>query len=89
MASPEICPNCGTSVPRNAKSCPECGSCEETGWSEQTRADGLGLPEEEFDYKDFTEREFGGKRSRPRGISRFWWVVGIAALALFVFLLLR
>jgi hypothetical protein len=28
------CPNCGAAVPLKAKACPECGSDEETGWSE-------------------------------------------------------
>ncbi|NJK63905.1 MAG: hypothetical protein HC921_15570 [Synechococcaceae cyanobacterium SM2_3_1] len=31
------CPNCGANVPVKAKACPECGSDEETGWSEAAR----------------------------------------------------
>ncbi len=42
-----ICPNCGTEVPIKALSCPECGSDEKTGWSEDTMYDGLDLPEVE------------------------------------------
>jgi hypothetical protein len=80
MASPGICPNCGAEVPRNARACPECGSCDETGWSEKAHADGLGLPDEDFDYQDFVKREFGGAEPLPRGISRFWWLVAIAVL---------
>ncbi len=38
------CPNCGTEVPIKAKSCPDCGSDEKTGWSEDTMYDGLDLP---------------------------------------------
>ena len=38
------CPNCGTEVPIKAKSCPDCGSDEKTGWSEDTIYDGLDLP---------------------------------------------
>ncbi len=34
MSDPFLCPNCGAMVPANAKACPECGSDEETGWSE-------------------------------------------------------
>ena len=60
MMPPETCPNCGAEVPRNAKACPECGSDEQTGWSEETHVDGLDLPEEKFDYDNFVEREFGG-----------------------------
>jgi hypothetical protein len=29
-----ICPHCGAEVPARALACPECGSDEETGWSE-------------------------------------------------------
>lgn len=77
---PEICPNCGAEVPRHAKACPECGSDEKTGWSEQARNDGLDLPDEHFDYEEFTEREFGGKRVLPRGLHWFWWLVAVALL---------
>lgn len=37
------CPNCGADVPIKAKSCPECGSDEKTGWSEDTMYDGLDI----------------------------------------------
>ena len=26
MTPPDVCPNCGAEVPRNAKACPECGA---------------------------------------------------------------
>ncbi len=38
------CPNCGAEVPIKAKSCPDFGSDENTGWSEDTMYDGLDLP---------------------------------------------
>ncbi len=38
------CPNCGAEVPIKAKSCPDCGSDERTGWSVDTMYDGLDLP---------------------------------------------
>lgn len=76
--TPEVCPNCGADVPPHAKACPECGSDEATGWSDETHVDGIDLPEEDFDYDEFVEREFGNKRNPvPHGISRFWWVVAI------------
>lgn len=31
------CPNCGADVPLKARACPECGSDEETGWSEAAK----------------------------------------------------
>ena len=83
MASPTTCPNCGADVPPGAKACPECGSDEETGWSEEAESGGLDLPEEKFDYDDFVEREFGGKKPVPRGIRWLWWVVAIILLVLF------
>ena len=87
--APEICPNCGAEVPRNAKACPGCGSDERTGWSEEARAGELDLPDEEFDYKDFVEREFGGKSPRPRGIPWFWWLVAIGLVGALLAFFLR
>ncbi len=75
--APEICPNCGATVPREARACPECGSDDKTGWSEESYASGLELPDENFDYKDFVEREFGSKKPIPHGIHWFWWAVGL------------
>ena len=87
--SPEICPNCGAEIPRNAKACPECGSDEKTGWSEQARYDELDLPDEHFDYNDFVKREFAGAKPLPRGIHWFWWLVAILAAAGLTLLCLR
>ena len=86
MASPEVCPVCGTEVPRNAKACPECGSDEQTGWSEQAETGGLDLPDEHFDYKDFVDREFGGKKPVPRGQHWFWWVLAIVVIIVLLML---
>lgn len=84
--TPEICPNCGAEVPPHAKACPECGSDEQTGWSEQARYDGLDLPDDKFDYDDFVKREFGGGKATPRGIHWFWWLIAIGlAVALILF----
>jgi hypothetical protein len=77
---PEICPNCGAEVPPKAKACPECGADEKTGWSEEARASGLDLPDENFDYNDFVKREFGDRSPVPRGIHWFWWVVAVGVL---------
>jgi hypothetical protein len=85
--SPEVCPNCGAEVPRNAKACPECGSDEKTGWSEKAHADNLGLPDEEFDYDEFVKEEFGGGQAKPRGITWLWWAVALLLAALLIFFL--
>ena len=86
--SPEVCPNCGAEVPRNAKACPECGSDETTGWSEKAYADNLGLPDGEFDYDKFVKEAFGAGRARPRGIGWLWWVIALLAVILVSFALL-
>ena len=80
MPAPETCPNCGADVPRNAKACPECGSDESTGWSEDARAQSLGLPDEEFNYDEFVEREFGKPKRRKRQM--FWCIVAVILLLL-------
>ena len=78
---PEVCPHCGAEVPPGAKACPECGSDELTGWSEEARYDDLNLPDKNFDYDDFVKREFGRERAVPRGIHWFWWLVTILVIA--------
>lgn len=82
--TPETCPNCGADVPRRAKACPECGADEQTGWSDEAQASSLGLPDESFDYGEFTEREFGKKKALPYGVKLFWWLVAIAVAAIFI-----
>jgi RNA polymerase subunit RPABC4/transcription elongation factor Spt4 len=88
---PETCPNCGASVPPNAKSCPECGSDEKTGWSETAYADKLGIPDENFDYDKFVKEEFGppSDRVKPRGIHWIWWVTAIVLVGLFLVFILH
>lgn len=87
MAAPETCPNCGADVPRRAQACPECGSDETTGWSDSARTQSLDLPDEEFSYDEFMQREFG----RPKRSSRqiFWWFVAAGLLAVFLLLYLK
>lgn len=91
MRPPEICPNCGAEVPRDAKACPECGSDETTGWSEQARYDSLDLPDENFDYDEFVEREFGEKKKSPvpRGVHWFWWIAALLLIAALVLVFLQ
>jgi hypothetical protein len=79
---PEICPECGAEVPRQARACPECGADEKTGWSERAAAQRLDLPDDEFDYNEFMEREFapGKRKIQPPPIGWFWWVVALVLL---------
>ncbi len=87
MAS-DVCPNCGAEVLPGAKACPECGSDEQTGWSEEARYAHLGLPDEDFDYDEFVRKEFGPEPVKPHGIAWFWWVIALflVILAAVVFL---
>ncbi|HLP76552.1 MAG TPA: zinc ribbon domain-containing protein [Candidatus Paceibacterota bacterium] len=89
MRPPEVCPNCGAEIPRNAKACPECGSDEDTGWSEEAHAGGLDLPDDNFDYDKFVEKEFGSKKPSPSGLPWFWWLVAVIVLAAFALLFIR
>ena len=91
MRPPEICPNCGTEVPRNARACPQCGADEATGWSENATGDGLDLPDENFDYDRFVTEEFGAANRSPvpRGMHWFWWLVAVGLLVGAACLLLR
>ena len=86
---PEICPQCGAEVPPRAKACPGCGSDEKTGWSDEARGNAADLPDDNFDYDDFVQREFGGATPKPRGISWLWWCVAVALLLIFLFAFLR
>lgn len=86
---PEICPNCGAEIPPRARACSECGSDEKTGWSEGARTGGLDLPDENFSYDEFVQREFGGESQKPRGLSWFWWLVALLLLATFLLAYLR
>lgn len=86
--APSECPVCGADVSPNAKACPECGACEKSGWSGETGADGLGLPDEDFDYGRFVAEEFGGE-VKPAGIRPVWWIAAIVLLAAFALLAWR
>jgi hypothetical protein len=77
---PDYCPHCGAEVPSTARACPECGSDEQTGWSDRAHTDRLGLPDDEFVYDDFVKDEFRGRKAaaaQPRGIGWLWWMVAI------------
>ncbi len=77
------CPVCGEEVPNGAKSCPECGACDKSGWSGEAESSGLGLPDDDFNYQKFIEGEFGGTPKK----SPMQWVWWIAALLAFLSML--
>ena len=89
MTPPEVCPNCGAAVPRDAKACPECGADEQTGWSETAYASSLGLPDEDFDHDEFVKNELAPAPVKPQGIAWFWWFVAIVMVAGMIWFLIR
>jgi len=85
---PEICPHCGAEVPRAAKACPECGSDDQTGWSETAADAELGLPDDSFDYQRFVREEFGERNGVVRGMSWRGWLVALVILLIVAILLI-
>lgn len=85
MSDNFTCPNCGADVPAKAKACPECGSDEKTGWSDEQHYNGTGIEApDDFDYDEWQRRETGTPRP---GIGWWWWLVAVVVLILCVWLL--
>ena len=74
---PGQCPACGEWIPRNAAECDCCGASAASNWQAESDVyDGLNLPDEDFDYDEFVEKEFG-KGGKPESRRRFWWWVAV------------
>jgi len=82
------CGICGAAVSPNAKGCRSCGARkDDTGeWFHAEDRDGLDLVEDDFDYEDFIEREFGEGPVRRSRKDLFWWLVALVTLIAFVLL---
>ena len=79
---------CGEDVPRNALACPECGADHNSGWREDADVyDGVDLGDEQFDYDEFLQNEFGSG-PKPRHIKPIWWIAAIVLLIAFAALCL-
>ena len=75
---PGECPNCGEYVEAGASSCDNCGSCEDTGWNEDSAYDGLDIPD--------WEAEESRPKPENRLLSFVVTIILVAALAyVFVF----
>ena len=71
---------CGEDVPARALACPECGADHNSGWREDALGyDGAGLGEDEFNYDEFVQEEFGSN-VKPRGISAVWWITALVLI---------
>jgi len=82
------CPNCGAAVSPNAAACPECGADDQAGWNDSNQTQRLDLPEEDFDYDEFIEREFVENKPNviPNNLHWFWWLVGIGLICALIYL---
>jgi hypothetical protein len=68
---------CNLKVPSDALACPECGADHNSGWRDcADRYDGLNLPDDDFNYGDFVDQEFGS-RVKPPGLKTVWWIAGV------------
>lgn len=79
LPPPEECANCGARIPRGAKSCPECGADERTGWRETSAYDGLELPESA--YEDDEQRPGHPASPRVNGLAWYWWLIAALLVA--------
>jgi uncharacterized membrane protein YvbJ len=83
-----VCPSCGEELPLKAKFCPECGSDEQTGWSEDWIYDGVDIPaldeEEETEYK---HKRRGITKNSRRSLQRKRLALIFFLLFILVFLL--
>lgn len=92
-----LCPECGAEVPVGSKGCQACGPRkvarrmrrkkvrqQKKSWEQNSLYDGIDLPDNDFDYEDFVEREFGGKPHRKVGLAWYWWLTALILLLLFL-----
>jgi hypothetical protein len=81
-----LCPFCDSEV-RVGESCPGCAKKAarkkpaKKSWEQPKSADGLDLPEDEFDYDDFCKREFGKASHLKTGLKWYWWALAVIVLA--------
>ena len=74
-------------MPRGSAACDDCGACAKSGWKSDAHTyDGLDLPDEDFDYDDFIQREFGQSNGTKIGLTKeqFWRIVAAILLAVMI-----
>ena len=91
--TPEVCPVCDEDVPPNAKACPKCGACHESGWDEdgddgeyhEVDYNVLDLPDHAYDSDE--ERREARRREGKRGaLPSYWrWVALVVLVAVFLY----
>ena len=73
-------------MPRGALACPGCGADETTGWNDRATGQRLDLPDDEFNYDEFVQEEFGERaenRAKTKGVSWLWWIVALGLVLAF------
>lgn len=82
------CEHCGAEVSPNAKGCHACGATRQGGeWRHLETYDGIDLPDDEFNYEEFLEKEFGSTHAQDRR-KLFWRIVAGVLLIAFILLVL-
>ncbi len=81
--TPEFCPVCGEALPPRARMCRACGADEDHGWGEDDAGGAADLPDDDFNYDEFAEREFGGG-GKPAGMSSGVWIILILLILAFL-----
>ncbi len=80
------CPFCGFELDKRAKSCPECGSDDETGWARDTYQEDL-----EHSYEAALEHEFESHKKVKGDWKKFLVtigsIVGLIGLGIATFML--
>jgi hypothetical protein len=73
----ELCPGC----PKKQRTPKAKAKPKQKSWEQAKSADGLDLPEGDFDYDDFILREFGSAPHQKTGVKWYWWVLALLILA--------
>jgi hypothetical protein len=81
-----VCPYCESEV-RVGEPCPGCSkkakraALKSRSWQQDKSADGLDLPDDDFNYEEYIAREFGKAPHRALGLKWYWWLLGVVVLA--------
>lgn len=80
-----LCPSCDREI-EVGRHCPRCtrpkrrSVKEKKSWEQDAGADGLDLPDNEFDYDAFIAEEFGAAPHRKTGLAWYWYAVAVLLL---------
>ena len=84
MADYYLCPGCGDEVKVGSKGCPKCNRLDPWEIEGNDIYDGLDLPDDDFDYDEFVDREFGKSVSTNR-LKFVWWISAVILLIALIF----